>query len=188
MTPTTPTRERRSFGSVFALPNGKYKARYRVGARAFYKTFATAAQADKFLARTAAEIGLGVYIEPDYKRTTFEHMAEMLTNDYRVNGRRSLDRVEDAIEHLRSRFRGWRAVAITRDTIDKYIATRLDGDGAAPGTVQKELAALKRMFTLAIAARKLTPAQRPAFPKLEVANVRTGFVAEPELRALVAAL
>jgi integrase len=180
------TTERRDFGYIGALPNGKYKARYRVGGRQFYKTFDTERQAAQHLAKVQAEIGAGVYVAPDYKRTTFEHMAEMLTNDYKVNGRRSLDRVEDAIEHLRSRFRGTRAVAITRDTIDKYIAGRLDADKAKPGTVQKELAALKRMFTLAIEARKLTLAQRPAFPKLEVNNVRTGFVAEAELRALLA--
>jgi integrase len=186
--PTTTIEPRRDFGYIRQLPSGKWKCRYRVGGKQFYRTCTTEAKAAQHLAKVQAEIGAGVYVAPDYKRTTFEGMAEMLTNDYRVNGRRSLDRVEDAIEHLRSRFRGTRAVAITRDTIDKYIAGRLDQDGAKPGTVQKELAALKRMFTLAIEARKLTLAQRPAFPKLEVNNVRTGFVAEAELRALVAAL
>jgi integrase len=50
-------------------------------------------------------------------------------------------------------------------------------------TIQNELAALKRMFALAIRAGKAN--HRPYIPSLKVNNVRTGFFEEPEFRAVL---
>ena len=38
------------------------------------------------------------------ERTTFEDLATMYLNDYRANGKRSLDRAERAVAHLRGTF------------------------------------------------------------------------------------
>ena len=51
---------------------------------------------------------------------------------------------------------------------------------AKPATIQNELAALKRMFTLGHRAGKV-PA-RPPFPSIEVRNTRSGFFEEAQLR------
>jgi hypothetical protein len=48
--------------------------------------------------------------------------------------------------------------------VKKYTADRLDA-GAAPASVNRELAALKRMFSLAVEAQLLT--HRPHIPMLE---------------------
>lgn len=122
---------------------------------------------------------------PDAERTTFENLATMLVDDYRANGRASLPRAQQAIAHLREPFGNDRAYAITADRVSEYIATRLD-DGAARGTVQKELAALGRMFTLADRAGRVT--HRPRFPSIRVENTRAGFFEDHELRAVLSHL
>ncbi len=108
----------------------------------------------------------------------------MLLDDYRINGRRSIRRAEAAIKRLGEGFALSRAVEITADRVSEYIKTRLEAK-AKPATVQKELAALNRMFTLAIRAKKLTLAQRPYIPTLEIHNTRTGFFEEPEFHAVL---
>ena len=106
-------------------------------------------------------------------------------NDYRVNARKSLVRAEASVKRLQTFFRGQKALDITPDRMQAYIAARLRS-GAKPATIQKERAALVRMFTLAVASGRL--ALRPTFPTIEVRNVRTGFFEEPELRRVLAHL
>jgi len=120
-----------------------------------------------------------------FERTTFENLAEMLMNDYRANGRRSLDRAEDSIEHLRARMAGVRACDITADRVTAYVAARR-ADGAANATVNRELSALKRMLRLGEVAGKV--AHRPIISLLQERNTRTGFFEEPEFRAVLSHL
>ena len=80
------------------------------------------AVAIRLLKRRLGEIGQGrPVIGRAVERTTFDDLAEMLLTDYRVNGRRLLERIEAAIEHLRSTFATARAVAITTDRITTYV-------------------------------------------------------------------
>ena len=62
-----------------------------------------------------------------------------------------------------------RAIAITTERMREYSAARLDA-GAAPATVNKELAALRRMLRLGIGRK-----HREDVPMLHVENTRTGF-------------
>ncbi|HET7225581.1 MAG TPA: site-specific integrase [Candidatus Eisenbacteria bacterium] len=108
----------------------------------------------------------------------------MLSDDYVVNGYRSLDRAERSVAHLREVFGRDRAVDITPDRVSAYIRARLDV--AKPATIRLELAALGRMFTLAVRAGRVS--HRPSFPSIDVRNVRTGFFEEGQLRAVIAQL
>lgn len=139
------------------------------------------AQAASLLKRRHAEMGQGRLVGPDVERTTFEDLAGMLTDDYVVNGRKSLDRAERSVEHLSRFFANHRAVDITPDRVSAYIRTRLAK--AKPATIRLELAALGRMFTLATRAGKVS--HRPSFPSIEVRNTRSGFFEEAELRAVL---
>ncbi len=122
----------------------------------------------------------GTYV-PGADRTTFEDLATLLLNEYRANGRRSLDRVEDAVAHLRECFGGDKARTITTDRTIAYVRQRQEA-GAANATINRELAALKRMFRLGEIAGKV--ARRPHVALLEERNVRTGFFEEADLRAV----
>src|SRR5262249_61149374 len=75
----------------------------------------------------------------------FDDLANLLLDEYRANGRKSLDRMEDALNHLREFFAGCRAQAISTERTLAYVRHRQEHP-AANATINRELAALKRMF------------------------------------------
>jgi integrase len=139
------------------------------------------ADAVKLLRRRQAEMGSGRLVGHDAERITFEDLAKLLTTDYEVNGRKSLERAKHSTARLREFFSLRRALEIDAGLVNTYIKQRLTA-GAAPATVQREIAALKRMLTLALQAGML--AQRPYIPTIRADNVRQGFLEEPEFRAV----
>jgi integrase len=80
-------------------------------------------------------------------------------------------------------FGGARARAITRDRVVAYTRQRREQDGAAAATVNRELAALKRMFRLGEISSKVS--RRPHIPMLDERNVRQGFFERPAFEALL---
>ncbi|HEV8722937.1 MAG TPA: tyrosine-type recombinase/integrase [Candidatus Binatia bacterium] len=136
----------------------------------------------KLLKRRHGEIAAGKPVGPDVNRTTFEDMAAMVINDYKANGYTSLNRQEDAINHLREFFGEYRAIEITSDRVTAYVALR-HGQKAANSTVNNELAALSRMFTLAMRAGKA--AGKPYIGKLEANNARKGFFERDQFEAVL---
>src|SRR5574337_838615 len=59
------------------------------------------AHAVQLLRRRLEEIGRGRLVGPIIERTSFEDLVAILLNDYRINRRKSYDRIEDAVNHLR---------------------------------------------------------------------------------------
>src|SRR5260370_41790195 len=79
---------------------------------------------DKLKARLG-ELGTGDFIGVAAKRTTLEDLAGMLRDDYRINGRKSGRRAQEAVVHLRDHFAGGRpAHTITPDPIARYVPAR----------------------------------------------------------------
>src|SRR5262249_2471828 len=120
------------------------------------------------------------------ERLTFTDIAEMYLTDYRVNSRRSLRDATRHVETLSATFGLDRALDITADRIAAYADARRTQDQAAAATVNRELAALRRMFSLAVRAGKL--ASRPPITLLREDNVREGFIDPPEFAWLLAQL
>jgi integrase len=139
----------------------------------------------KLLMKKLAEHGKGQPLVPDADRTTFEQLVTMLIDNYKANGRRSLDKLNSRFNHLRSFFGMDRAIDITTDRIDRYVAARLK-EGAANATINRELAALRRAFHLALKAGKV--GARPELSLLHENNVRKGFFDEEQFSALLAHL
>jgi len=108
----------------------------------------------------------------DIEKTTFEELAEMLLNDYKVNGRRSLKRVEGSMKHLLAFFSDQRAIDITTDRVLAYVALRQDEE-AKNATINRELAALKRLLRLGKQAEKCDDV--PHIAMLRENNTRKGF-------------
>jgi integrase len=112
-------------------------------------------------------------VMPREDKLTFDELAKDIENDYKVNGKRTVADLSYRIAHLRVFFGMDRAIDITTDRSRAYQRKRLD-EGAAPATINRELAALRRMLSLAYNAGKLS-----RIPKIEMLaedNVRQGFV------------
>ena len=141
-------------------------------------------KAVRLLQRRQAEMSQGRLVGPDIERTTFDELAQMLFEDYRINGRKALDRAQLSVKHLSEAFGHSLVLDISTDRVSKYICARLEV--AKPATIRLELAALKRMFTLGLRAGKV--AHRPYFPSIEVRNTRGGFFEQDQLHAVLAQL
>ncbi len=142
------------------------------------------AVANKKLEQWKAQVRQGIYV-PDADQTRFDDLATLLINEYRANARKSLDRVEDAVGHLAAFFKGCRAQAISTDRILAYVRQRQEQE-AANATINRELAALKRMFRLGERAGKVV--RRPSIDMLQENNARTGFFERDEFDAVLAHL
>jgi integrase len=142
------------------------------------------AVASKQLEHWKAQIRQGTYV-PDADQTRFDALVALLMDEYRANARKSIDRVEDAIDHLKGFFAGWRAQAISTDRVLAYVRYRQEQQ-AANATINRELAALKRMFRLGERAGKVL--RRPFIDMLQEHNARTGFFERADFDAVLARL
>jgi integrase len=148
---------------------------YRNGRRYEESTHTTSkTKAERLLKLREGDIAKGMNVSPKIGQLRFEEAAADLVTDYRINGKRSVDNLENTIIDgaLEPWFRQRRMASLTTADINAYVAQR-QKDGYANATINRELAALKRMFTLAIRGGKLL--QRPHIPTLEEDNVRKGF-------------
>lgn len=76
---------------------------------------------------------------------------------------------------------------LTSDKVSRYIASR-QAEGASNATINRELAALKRMLSLGAAQTPPKVVHRPRIPHLEESNIRTGYFERHEFEALRTAL
>jgi integrase len=142
-------------------------------------------KAERILQGKLAEIANHSFIDPKSERTLVKELAEDFLRDYRINGRKSLSDVEARWRlHLSNEFGDLRASSVGNDQMTRYIAQR-QTEGASNATINRELAALKRMFTLGVRARKVYA--MPNFPHLEERNVRKGFIEDSNYQALAKA-
>ncbi len=125
----------------------------------------------------------GIYFD----RVTFEDLAEDFLRDYRINGKKTLAKANRSVRHLKRFFEGYNVPQITTPRINKYVEMRLD-EGAANATINRELAALKRMLNLGANQTPPTVDRLPHIPMLRENNVRKGFFEHDEFLALRAAL
>jgi integrase len=142
-------------------------------------------EARKLLKRRLGEISAGRFMGPAADKVTIRELAQDFENDYRVNGKKSLDRAQRAVQQILRFFGGCRAHDVSTDVIRKYTAKRLE-ENAANATINRELAALKRMYRLGLQAERIN--RRPHIPMLQENNVRRGFFEYAEFLALRAAL
>jgi integrase len=141
-------------------------------------------QARKVLKKRVGEISSGRFVA-DEERVRFKDLVADLKNDYQVNNKRSWKSVLYYLLHLRDSFGLDRAIDITADRVRVYQTQRIDA-GASNATVNREIATLGRMLSLAVGAGKL--ARKPKFQMLAENNVRQGFLEHGDFLKLLGSL
>jgi integrase len=109
--------------------------------------------------------------DPDAAHTRVVDLYADLKRDYEINGKRVAD-LAKRWAHLEAPFGNDLATAVTTPRIRLYVEERL-AEKAARATVQRELAALRRMFRLGTQADKVV--RVPHFPTIRCDNARSGF-------------
>lgn len=186
-------RSRRGSGSVFQRSYRDSRGKLRK-TKNWYIEFVsgsrTIREATPFLKRSDAAEFLGQRLAdsmagkiPLAKGVTYDDLAELIVNDYRNNGRKSLWSLEHVrLPKLADVFSGTKAIDITTTAVERYKTLRLK-DKAAAATVNRELAALKRMFRLGM--RQGMVATMPHIAMLTENNTRKGFFELDQFKLLL---
>lgn len=149
------------------------------------------AVAERKLRRRIGEVAAGQYVGPQADRIRYEELRDALYADYQTNKRKSLLIHTDGTHYLcgvlalDDFFKGYRAAGITTDRIRAFIAKRQE-QGVPNPTINRSLAALRRMFRLAAQDGKLRDI--PHVPMLKESPPRRGFLEPQDFSKLRAAL
>ena len=165
-------------GEVFWIKYYRNGKAYRESTKSDKET-----AAKRLLKKREGEIAQGKIPGIVFDKVSFNDLVDDFLADYRVNEKKSLVRAERSVRHLKEAFNGMRVTNISTPLINRYIEQRIDEE-AANGTINRELAALKRILNLG--ARQTPPKvdRVPFIPMLKENNVRKGFFEHGDFLAL----
>jgi integrase len=135
--------------------------------------------AEKLLNKRLGEIAAGHYRDVSVEKTTIGDLIDLVVEDYRFRKLRSLDEVIwRADKNLRPLIGKLLAGRFGARDVKRYVEARRES-GASDATINRELAIVRRGFTLGFQAEPQVVARQPYIPILDEDNTRQGFL-EPE--------
>src|SRR5438128_1163708 len=163
---------RRKGGGSYYLRGKVYWVKYYRNGRPYRESTDSTLERDAkdLLNRRLGDIAAGRPLNPRADRIEVGELLDDLLTEYEVNERASLRRMKELVNHLRPALGHLRAAAVTTADINRYIAAR-QATNAANATINRELAALKRAYSIACKAIKILA--KPYIPMLAENNVRT---------------
>jgi len=145
------------------------------------------ADAKRLLRKREGEIADGKLPGVYFDKVTFDDLAKDLLTDYELNRRKSMERIKISIAHLETVFKDMKAVNIDSSKIKEYIDLRQSA-GINDGTINRELNALRRMFSLGAQCSPPKVHDIPHIVKLKENPPRQGFVEHGDFLAIRNAL
>jgi integrase len=119
------------------------------------------------------------------RRLTMANLFDLVIDDYKIGNKRSLRDVEwRSQKHLLPRFEKMKASKFGSIHIRRYVSERRR-DGASDSTINRELAIIRRGFTLARESDPPLLTYAPHIPKLDEDNARQGFLEHEQYVALL---
>ena len=160
--------------------------KYHRAGKPYYESTKSSKEADakRLLKRREGEISEGKLPGIYFDKVLYDDLATDIVVDYELSGRKSLERLQNSLNHLEGDFRGIHIVNITTSKIKKYIDRRIE-EKASNATINRELAALKRMLTIGSHNTPPKVDNIPFIPMLKENNVRKGFFEHGDFIALI---
>ncbi len=164
-------------------PHGKgFQVRYYSDGKRQHEPFETVEAAEIRVKEIELSKKKGISVDSKPSTIKFGELAKAVVNDYRVNEYSSVDDIECRFRlHLEPYFGKRKAISITAANITAYILERKE-EGAVNGTINRELEAMHRAFSLGM--EQGTVLQMPLIKKLKEDNVRVGFFSRSEVDRL----
>ncbi len=185
----TPTKERGE-GRIFHRKGSPFLwISYYVGGKEYRESSGSTDEekAKKMLRRRLGEaaadrLGARAFVGPQQERVKVRDLLDALEADYRLREKLT-PQAQSHLTPIRDAFGDRRAMNVTEETLDRYIAVCLN-EGLARATVNRRLQLLGQAFRLAVRRKILSYA--PAIRRLpETGNARQGFFEDAEFRSVV---
>ena len=140
-------------------------------------------EAKRLLKKREGEISEGKIPGIYFDKVRFNDLTDDFLSDYRINGKKSMQRAERSVKNLKAFFDNDRIPSITTPRIQSYIEKRLS-ESVVNATINRELAALKRILNLGLQQTPPKVDRVPHIPMLKENNVRKGFFEHGDFIAL----
>ena len=175
-------------GSIYRRGHTYWIKYYRAG-RPYRESTASdkITEAKRFLQLREGQVVEGRFPGLRVQKVLVEELARDYLRENEINGRKSLRDAQRNVRRLAEAFGGLRVPELTSEKIAAYIEARHHA-GLTNASINRELAALRRMLTLGARQQPPKVLHLPPIPRLKERNIRTGFYDHDEFLALRGAL
>jgi integrase len=169
---------------------------YRVNGKLVQESSKTTSRA-KAATMLRERLGLkanGELASPDSKKVSYEDFRESFFRQCKIAGLKSVRyRKDDGMPYLSNLtrlddyFKGRKAIEITADDVRRFIENG-QAEGQSNASINRALAALRRMYRLAVKDKKIRLADVPTIELCKEPPARHGFLERPHFDKLLGAL